>query len=77
MAERHTVVFFAIDEPLKPGAATRGKIEAIAVAFDPRRATLAEVQKALERKLGPSGLSLLAMRVMDRPGDLAQIRRAR
>ena len=96
--EKHTIVFFAIDGPLKPGDATRGKIQAIArsaqgvdrdsvrvsvdlatlaVAFDPRRANLAAVQGALDRRLAPLGLSLLAIRVMDRPGDLAEMRRAR
>ena len=45
---------------------------ALALAFDPRRANLAKVQQLLERKLAPMGLSLFAMRVMDKPGDLAQ-----
>ena len=44
---------------------------ALALAFDPRRTSLAAVQQTLERKLAAQKLSLLAMRVMDRPGDLA------
>jgi hypothetical protein len=44
----------------------------LALAFDPRRATLAKVQETLERKLAPTGLSLVALRVMERPGELAQ-----
>ncbi|MEA2424619.1 MAG: hypothetical protein QOH13_1029, partial [Thermoleophilaceae bacterium] len=48
---------------------------ALAVSFDPRSANLAKVQNLLERRLASMGLSLLAMRVMDSPGDLASIRR--
>jgi hypothetical protein len=44
---------------------------ALALAFDPRRTSLTAVQQTLERKLAAQKLSLLAMRVMDRPGDLA------
>jgi hypothetical protein len=49
----------------------------LAISFDPRGGDLAKVQKVLERRLAPMGLSLLAMRVMDRPGDLAAVRRPR
>jgi hypothetical protein len=90
---RNTVVFFAIEGAIPPGAGVLRKIAAIAasgpevrkdsvrlsrdaaslaLAFDPRRAKLAKVQEILERKLAPMGLSLLALRVMDRPGELAQ-----
>jgi len=96
LAGGRTVVFFAIDGELPPGAAasakTRARIEklaaavpgvepgsvrvsveaaALAIAYDPKRTGLAEVQKALERKLK---LPLLAMQVMDRPGHLAAAR---
>lgn len=47
----------------------------LAVAFDPRRGNLARVQRLLERGLAGMGLSLLAMREMSGPGDLAAIRR--
>jgi hypothetical protein len=94
----HTVVFFAIDGPLKPGQPTRVSIEkgaasapgvdagsvrlsvelaSVALAYDPRRTTLARVQAHIEKKIRPLGLSLLTMRVMDRPGDLAEVRRPR
>jgi hypothetical protein len=90
---RNTVVFFAIEGAIPPGAAALRKIAAmaasgpqvrkdsvrlsrdaaaLALAFDPRRAKLAKVREILERKLAPMGLSLLALRVMDRPGELAQ-----
>jgi hypothetical protein len=46
----------------------------LAVAFDPRRGHLANVQESLDRKLAAIGLSLLAMRVMESPGDLAVVR---
>jgi len=57
-----------------PGIATvKLSVEqaAVAVAYDPKRINLAAVEKALERKLAPLGLSLLPLRVMDRPGELA------
>ena len=45
----------------------------LAISFDPRRAELAKVQKTLDRSLGAMGLSLLAMREMSSPGDLAPL----
>jgi hypothetical protein len=42
----------------------------LALAFDPRRTTLAAVQNTLDAKLAPKKLSLFLFRVMDRPGDL-------
>jgi hypothetical protein len=92
----HTVVFFAIEDAIPPGATASRKIAAmaasvpgvdkdsvrisretasLAVAFDPRRGHLANVQESLDRRLAAMGLSLLAMRVMDNPGDLAAVRR--
>jgi len=50
------------------------ELATLALAFDPRRASLVDVQARLERKLAPLGLSLLAMRLMDQPGDLAAVR---
>ena len=49
------------------------ELASLAIAFDPKRTGLAQVQKDLDRKLGALGLSLLAMRVMDSPGDLAAV----
>jgi len=92
---KSTVVFFAIDGAIPPGAAALRKIAALAasapgvdrdsvrisreaaslaVAFDPRRGNLAKVQESLDKRLAPMKLSLLAMRVMDSPGDLAAVR---
>ena len=51
------------------------ELAALALAYDPRRTTLARVQAHIERKIRPLGLSLLAMRVMDRPADLAVVER--
>jgi hypothetical protein len=50
------------------------ELASLALAFDPRRASLVQVQKALERTLAELGLSILAMRTMDSPGDLAAVR---
>jgi len=50
------------------------ELASLALAFDSRRTTLLDVQAGLERKLAPLGLSLLAMRLMDTPGDLAAVR---
>ena len=40
-------------------------LASLALAFDARRTSLAAVQNALDRKLSPMGLSLLAMQVKD------------
>jgi hypothetical protein len=93
---KSTIVFFAIDGAIPPGAAALRKIAALAasapgvdrdsvrisreaaslaVAFDPRRGNLATVLEVLDQRLAPMRLSLLAMRVMDSPGDLAAVRR--
>lgn len=42
----------------------------LAVAFDPQRASVMQLQQALERKLAPKKLSLMLLQVMDRPADL-------
>jgi hypothetical protein len=47
----------------------------LVIAFDPGRGDLTKVQEILDRRLAAMGLSLLAMRVMDSPGDLAAARR--
>jgi hypothetical protein len=49
----------------------------LAISLDPRRGDLATVQEILDRRLSAMGLSLLAMRVMNGPGDLAAVRRPR
>ncbi len=50
------------------------ELAALAIAFDPKRTSLVELQRALERKLAALRLSLMAMRIMDEPGDLAAVR---
>lgn len=47
----------------------------LAVAFDPRHTSLAAVHKALEKKLAAKRLSLVLMRVMDRPAELKTVGR--
>jgi copper chaperone CopZ len=47
----------------------------LAVAFDPRRASLAAVHKALEKKLAARKLSLMLMRVMDSLAELKTVGR--
>jgi hypothetical protein len=51
------------------------ELASLALAYDPRRTTLARVQAHVEQKIRLLGLSLLPMRVMDRPGDLAIVER--
>ena len=94
LANRHQVVFFAIDGPLQANETVRRMIERIAegsrgvdpgstrvsaeaaslsVAFDPDRTPLAVLQRGLERKLAAKRLSLLVLRVMDRPAELKAV----
>jgi hypothetical protein len=47
------------------------ELASLGLAFDPKRATLVQVQAHVEGKLRAMGLSLLEMRMMDRPADLA------
>lgn len=47
----------------------------ISFAFDPERAPLVTAQSALERKLAASKLSLMPLRVMDRPAELKAVSR--
>ena len=41
------------------------ELGSLALAFDARRTSLAAVQSALDRKLAPMGLSLLALQIRD------------
>jgi hypothetical protein len=88
IANKHAVVFYALDGPLAGGEAqvralrraaegargadpgsARVSLESgsLSVAFDPQRAPYAAFEKSLERNLAGSGVSLLLLRVMDRP----------
>src|SRR4051812_16021339 len=84
LAGGHQVVFFHVEGAAKPAklkqvtdavsGADRGSARVspdgltLAVAFDPRRITLPALQAAVEKKM--AGVSLLPLRVMDRPADL-------
>jgi hypothetical protein len=45
----------------------------LAVAFDPRRTSFVAVQKALERTLAAKKVTLLPLRVMDRPAEMKTV----
>jgi hypothetical protein len=47
----------------------------LAVAYDPKKVSLAALQSALDRKLAARKLSLMPLRIIDSPGELAAIRR--
>ena len=47
----------------------------LSLAFDPRRTSLAAVQKALDRKLAAKKLSLFFFQVMDRPAEIKAVAR--
>ena len=47
----------------------------LSLAFDPRQTSPVAVQSALEKKLAAKKLSLMPLRIMDSPGDLAAVRR--
>lgn len=47
----------------------------ISFAFDPARVSLASINTRLDQKLAASGLSLMALRVMERPADLKTVQR--
>jgi len=55
----------------------RVSVEALTIsfAFDPERTSLVKVQSALERKLAARKLSLMSLRVMDRPTELKTVSR--
>ena len=54
----------------------RVKVETLSVslAFDPRRMPIARLQSALEKKLASRKLTLMPLRIMETPGDLASVR---
>jgi len=47
----------------------------LALAFDPRRISLVELNASLDRKLAKHKASLLPLRVMERTADLAAVKR--
>ena len=48
---------------------------ALSVAFDARRAPFASMHQALEKKLGVKKLTLLPLKVMERPAELTAVRK--
>jgi len=54
----------------------RVKVETltISLAFDPGKAPLARLQSALEKKFASRKLTLMPLRIMETPGDLASVR---
>ena len=56
-------------------ASVRASLEpgVLAIAFDPKRVRLSDVQRSLEARLAPLGLSLYPLHLMDRPGDLSRM----
>ena len=54
----------------------RVKLETLtlALAFDPGKAPLARLQAALEKKYASRKLTLMPLRIMETPGDLAAVR---
>jgi hypothetical protein len=47
----------------------------LSLAFDPVRTPLARLQNALEKKLAARKLTLMPLRILETPGDLASLRR--
>jgi hypothetical protein len=91
LASGRHVVFFHVDgaavsrAALEQAASGRGvekgsarlspDLLTLALAFDPRRISLAELNTLLDRKLAKHKASLLPLRVMERPADLAAVKR--
>ena len=91
LASGHHVVFFHVDGApvsravLEQAASGRG-IEkgsarispdalTLALVFDPRLVSLVELNAQLDRKLAKHKASLLPLRLMERPADLAAVKR--
>jgi hypothetical protein len=91
LANGQHVVFFHVDGApvsravLEQAAGGRGiekgsvrispDVLTLALAFDPRRLSLVELNAALDRRLAKHKASLLPLRVMERPADLAAVKR--
>lgn len=57
----------------KGSARASAESAALAVAFDPKRATFAAVQKTLERKFAGRKLTLQPLRIMDKPAQMKAV----
>ena len=53
------------------------ELASLSLSFDPRRMSLAQVQRDLDRRLSAYRLSLLPLRILDRPAELKKAVTAR
>lgn len=62
----------ADDSPSADKGSVRISVESasLSVAFDPRRTTMAALQKDLERRLAAKKLSLMLLQVLEKPSDV-------
>lgn len=72
MLEKKAIELLAASAPGVDAGSVRVSTEtaALSVAFDPARVSFVSVQQAVEAKLKRRGLTLLPLKVMERPGDL-------
>jgi hypothetical protein len=72
-ASKHALEKLAESPPGADKGSARVSVDlaTLSVAFDPRRSTLTDLQKELERRLAGKKLSLLLLQVMDRPADFS------
>ena len=70
--EKKAIELLAASAPGVDAGSVRVSTElaALSVAFDPARVSFIAIQQAVEAKLKRRGLTLLPLKVMDRPGDL-------
>ncbi|HJY77288.1 MAG TPA: hypothetical protein VKE95_11685 [Burkholderiales bacterium] len=88
LAEKHQVAFFHLEGGAPGGkieaaayaaGADRSSVRVsadaltLALAFDPRRVRLVELQARIEKRV--AGASLMPLRVMERPGDFSRVAR--
>jgi hypothetical protein len=90
IAQKHLVVFFAVEGAIPSGEASRRKLQAtvesaagvdkgsvrvsvesasLSAAVDPLRASVAEMERSLSRKLARGGLTVALLRAMEKPAE--------
>ena len=71
-ATKHALEKAADDSPSADKGSVRISVESasLSVAFDPRRTTMAALQKDLERRLAAKKLSLMLLQVLEKPSDV-------
>ena len=72
-AAKRTLLQIAESAPGADKGSARASLESssLSVAFDPKRTSIAALQKDLERRLVANRLSLMLLQVMDRPADFS------